>query len=504
MTTAAFRAVDPLVDLSMCCNTGAQQLRTSGGLVQFRIEQLDGRRVMLPTRLITPDGSAIAELRDDGVTLRIRRRGLEAVLSNNGIFLGEHFQGELEPPTRPGVQRVVQAIITDGGLQRAFLGLARGLWAGTLEAAAATNTAVPDQVYKHTQATGTSYASLTRKTPIQVREIVCTTETIVEKVTENVYGWVTRITTALQQAQRCVADCEANHPVTSLFDWRGAAALVGCLGGCAVGLFVDIVATTWEVVGTIANELITTLTYCSELPVNWAPGTVGGAVQLAGIPSSVGKLPADEVIGSPGLAIHVSGVTPGDIQKAAASLLPALQCIAEGDWGRWDVTVPDFGIGFNAVPIGLEVCISKECFDTIRSVVNWDTVRAVADLVAGAISAGGVDQAAALVLGGLPPAVTAGIMKIAAAIGITVGQALALVLVILSLITYQLTAIVAQMVIIENLPAFLGGNKFENGICLRHPIIALGAIAVVTGPTTVGPFMAAQIAVHTPMVVMPR
>jgi hypothetical protein len=194
-----------------------------------------------------------------------------------------------------------------------------------------------------------------------------------------------------------------------------------------------------------------------------------------------------------------NGVTPLDIKAAADPLLPALQAIAQGEWRMWNVSVPDLGLGFDAVPVGVEVRLSKQAFDTFRSAVTLDAVKSLADLVGKVIEAGGVGKAAALTLGGFPPAVATAITKIAGLLGITVGQALALVLVLLIIVTYQLTAIVAQ---VKGREFF--GESFPNGLCLQHPLIAFGAIAVVTAPTTFGPFLAAQLAVNTPILVVPR
>jgi hypothetical protein len=86
-------------------------------------------------------------------------------------------------------------------------------------------------------------------------------------------------------------------------------------------------------------------------------------------------------------------------------------------------------------------------------------------------------EAATLTLGGFPPAVAAAITKIAGVLGITVGQALALALVLLIIVTYQLTAIVAQ---VKGREFF--DETFKNSIALQHPVIALGALGVVTAP----------------------
>jgi hypothetical protein len=199
------------------------------------------------------------------------------------------------------------------------------------------------------------------------------------------------------------------------------------------------------------------------------------------------------------IPVLINGVTPLDIKATADPLLPALQAIAQGKWRMWKVSVPDLGLGFDAVPVGVEVHLSKQAFDSIRSAVSWDTVKSLADLLGKVMEAGDIEKAAALVLAGFSPSAATAITKTAAVLGITMGQALALVLVLLIIITYQLTAIVTQVKGRELL-----GETFPNGLCLQHPLIAFGAIAVVTAPTTFGSFLAAQLAVNTPVIVAPH
>ncbi len=496
MTTAPFRAIHPLTDLSQFCGAGNRQLRTNAGLMEFRTTQLDGRTVTLPTRFVTVDGSASAEFRDNGVSLLFRRRGLEVVLDSDGIFVGERFEGRLERPSLEMTRRATHAIVTDGGVQRAFLGLARGLWASTLETVAATGSAVPGSVYEHVQAVGDTYASMTRPATVTT----CETETVVETITEQVYGWVDHVTTAVEQAHRCTADCTAKHPVAGWWDWEGAAALALCLGGCALGLFNDIVTSTYELIATVTREVISYITHCTEVPVTWPPSNGEGPQRGAGFPSSVGKIHPDEVTGNQDLSLHVSGViNPNDIRSVVQPVLPALLCIAGGEWSTWDVDVPDLGIGVDAAPVGLRVCVDRQCLDTIRGTLTFDLLLSTAGLLAGIYAAQGAEAAAATILSALPSGVSAAINAVATALGISVGTALAAVLVLLILIVYNLAAIVAQVKIRE-----LFGESFANGVCLQHPIIALGAIALVTGPTVVGPFLAAQIAANTPLIVVPR
>jgi hypothetical protein len=493
MTTVAFRALNPLVDLSTCCQ-GIRQIQTSGGVFQFSIEQVGGRKVMLPRRFITSDGSAIAEFRDDGAMLHLRSRRLDVVLSNNGMYLGNNFQGTLLPWTDARVERVASTIATNGSVQRAFLVLARSLWVSTLEAAAVTDTAVPDGVYGNLQAMASTYQGYTQTPPATT--LVCEIKIVVTQVATEIWDWVQSVTTAAQQAAQCAVNCHGRHGLNPF-------TLLPCLAGCVVGLFVDIVSNTWKLIDTIVKEVIRYVVHCKTAPVNSSPEAIDLPGMTVGIPSSVGKLPASEVLGNPGLTYTISGITPLDIQKIAGPLLPALECIAGGAWGRWDLNVPDIGISFidnalDALPIGLRVCISKSCYDTIRSAVSWETVSALSSLVGAVIAAGGVDKAAVTVLAALPGPLQAAINSLAGALSITAGQALALVLVLLILITYQLSAIVAQVLMQEKF-----GETFANGICLQHPIIALGALAIITAPTGVGPFLAAQIAVNTPLIVAP-
>jgi hypothetical protein len=203
--------------------------------------------------------------------------------------------------------------------------------------------------------------------------------------------------------------------------------------------------------------------------------------------------------GDTNLTALINGVSTVDIKAAADPLLPALQAIAQGEWRMWNVSVPDLGLGFDAVPVGVEVRISKQAFDTIRSAVTWDTVKALADLVGKVLEAGDIEKAAAMILAGLSPSAVAAITKTAALLGITTGHALVLVIVLLIIITYQLAAIVVQ---VKGREFF--GETFPRGLCLQHPLIAFGAIAVVTAPTTFGPFLAAQLAANTPIIVVPR
>jgi CBS domain containing-hemolysin-like protein len=85
-------------------------------------------------------------------------------------------------------------------------------------------------------------------------------------------------------------------------------------------------------------------------------------------------------------------------------------------------------------------------------------------------------------------------------LGITLVEALAALIVMLILILYNMTAILAQIMFRE----LFQPKAFANGLCLVHPLIALGALAVITGPTVFGPIMAAQIAANIPLIVEAR
>jgi hypothetical protein len=358
-----------------------------------------------------------------------------------------------------------------------------------MEASAATGIGTVDAVRSSVNAVSSVYASMTRTET----RIECSTETLVEYVTKEVWGWVTSVLTVAEQLKACHDRC-----------WETTSGLkfLACEAGCIATAFVSIVINTWTLIKTVVEQVVKTVTTCVEVivkvPVELAPKV---PPRSGSIPTSIGPGYPTEIIGSSGIIpqLDPGSLKASDIQEAFGPLVPALQCLGGGRWGTWDLAIRPVA-GIDSVPIGLRLCIDKSCLEKIRSAVSWDTVRNAASVLGALIAAASAEEAAAAIITSLVPGIEPILSVVAAALGVTLAEALAALIVVLILILYNMTAIWAQIMFRE----LFDPKAFANGLCLVHPLIALGALAVITAPTVVGPIMAAQIAANIPLIVEAR
>jgi hypothetical protein len=377
MTQVSFRASDPLLDLSRACGDCNRQFPTSQGTIETRTVTIeDGRTVLLPTMFVSEDGTGSVQFRDESARIVLRAGERTLVLDSAGFFLGEGAPHELREPSEDQAREIAEVLVTDGDFQRAFLGLARGFWAGTMEASAATGIGTVEAVRSAVNDVSSVYASMTRTET----RIVCSTETLVEYVTKEVWGWVTSVLTVAEQLKACHDRC-----------WATTSGLkfLACEAGCIATAFVSIVINTWTLIKTVVEQVIRTVTTCVEVvvkvPVELEPKV---PPRSGSIPTSIGPGYPAEIVGSSGIIpqLDPNSVKASDLQDAFGPLVPALQCLAGGKWGTWDPSIPPVA-GIDSVPVGLRLCIDKDCLDKIRAAVSLPTVLGAASVLGALIEA---------------------------------------------------------------------------------------------------------------------
>ena len=304
--------------------------------------------------------------------------------------------------------------------------LANGLFGVTSEFIATSKIAPDPAMIKYFSASQESRRGFAKR-PAGYK---CEVTTVTTTVTEAVYGWVNHITTAAAQLASCSEHCMT----------LPALEIPGCLATCAMQAFNDIVTRTWEVVDTVSHTVVQHITHCLLTQSNFP--SYSGLVAVGGVATIA--------------------PTGGKAADADPTLLPfeqLLRCFGGGAWsignlGDIGVTIP----GVNSVPVTISVCMSRACADEVKSQFGTLGFQALAANLPVLIGSGAA-QAWLAANTTLAPLLTA----LAASAGITLAEAVAVVLVALLVLAVQALLIAGQIVALETF------GQAVNGICLNYP-----------------------------------
>lgn len=443
----------PVLNSGICRNFEIiQGINTSVGFMQYKlVEETPNSKYLIPVRFLSSTGASSIEFKETGTTIKLFAKKTSVTLSP-----------EL---TRESINTVAQQLVKNEQIQNCYLALRRDLLIATVEAVALSRAVLPVALADQVFATSLNISTYT----LPQRELQCIEEAVITTVNEQVVRWVDVIKTAGQQLSECVSSCGL----------RPFYEVPICIAVCAAKSFIDIVVGTYQVIETIAKQIVTYVTHC---------------VATNTIPLPVGRINPGIII-SPVTEIgaHSQTLSERELEATLSPFRKILECAANGDWNIWKVNISSIGVK-NALPVGVEVCFDKACADSIKDSLTLQTLFGIGAVIADLVNKG----EATLKMISAVPFLNAGITKIATAAGLTLAQTVSVFLALVALISYHYLFIIGQIHLLEK------QGKIQNGICLKHPLFLITAGAVVTTPTIFGPFIITQVGVHVPVIVTPR
>lgn len=450
--------------LMVNCET-IRVLGLAGGFLEIKSECREHRREQfVPISFTTRDGCASISFRDSKPIIRLETFSGPLMLTADGVKFWQ--RQELKPFSDEQVNRIATLIATDTTLQHSLLTLRGNFFCAVVEAAAIMEMTPNEALVENIRVTTNNISNFLDQ-PTALR---CTTESVVEYVTEEIWNWVNHITTALEQAQRCASGCLENLGLQTPL----------CLAACAVKVFVDIVTSTWELIETITKEVVKTVIHCVNERVSY-PTLIGYVKPEVYVTSAQPVVPGGEP------------VDPAAVQGLLGPIATVFECLINGKWSLW--RLDNFGVELEKVrevPIGVRVCIDRACTDKIfASILNPGFAFGAYGLITGLISGVGADKILAAIA--KLPAFKTSLEAIAGLAGLTASQAVLVILGLILLIAYQVLAVAGQI----KLGDLLGYNK--NGICLNHPAFVIATIGVVGSPLA-----GLTLALNTPIIVQSR
>ena len=233
--------------------------------------------------------------------------------------------------------------------------------------------------------------------------------------------------------------------------------------------FNDIVTRTWEVVDTVSHTVVQHITHCLLTPGNFP--SYNGLIAVGGVAT-----------------IAPTGGKAADADPTLSPFEQLLRCFVGGTWsignlGDIGVTIP----GVESIPVTVSVCMSRACADEVKTQFGTLGFQALATNLP-VLIASGAAQAWLAANTTLAPLLTA----LAASVGITLAEAVAVVLVALLVLAVQALLIAGQIVALE---AF---GQAVNGICLNYPAFPIALAGIIN------PVVGLVIAANTPVIVTSR
>ena len=430
-----------------------------------------GKTCFVPVSWADRAGTSAISFQPTEPLIQLRGSKANIMISRDGVMFSRM---RAEPWSEEAAQRLARVLLEDRQAQNSFLTLHRNLFAATAEYAAVTGAVLAGGAGKGALASF-ERAAATLGESMTLKKTECRIEQVTETVWRDIWGWWTTTLTAAEKAAACAEACLQ----------RAWSEVPGCLWDCGERAFEDTATDTWDVIDRVAESILTYVTVCEEKTSSYP--TPGGFFDA--LPFS--RLKPGEVIRSG--SIFVSGATPldtsnvdsGAIGRALAGFKPLLDCFLHATW-ELD-RLEHLGLeanGFEDAPFGVRVCLDRTCTDKLIG-ASW--VALFGDLgkvVKALIDAGTSGTAIVAAL-----AMDAGIVALAAALGIEAALVAALLLVMLIVLAYQ-TAVVSGQIAIGDA---LGRNR--NGVCLHYPLVAIGAV------TLFNPIVGAAVALNFPIIV---
>jgi hypothetical protein len=316
----------------------------------------------------------------------------------------------------------------------------------------ATTTAIPPTgpVAVALDATAIAITTFTQA----AEEVHCEVETRVEYVTREVWGWISHLlVSAADQALKCADDCLR----------RPALQIPGCLWDCAHHVFVDLFESTYELIETITEELVTTKTHCD--PVESPPSVVT-------VPEGVFEYESAGVVpGGGGAPPQAAPNVDKVLELIGGPAFTVISCLVKGEWNWWRVggEVP----GEEWFPIGVQVCMTDpKCIEALKSLVGFKVLFDFGATIHGLLS-GATTMEAVLAAS---PSFGGAANALAPVLGLSAARAGWVILALLGLILYHEVAILGQIWAQE-----LEG-KLKDGICLHHPSLLVAAAPLLFMP----------------------
>jgi hypothetical protein len=462
------RAVSADEALTACAGSHAiDGSLTPFGAVRLVLGGGSEKTLAVPVRVTAPDGIAELDVSGRQPTIRFGRPAKEVVLTAKGVRLQ---RGAPEEPWGvPTVRRLLAAIKGDPELQRAVLSLRTALHTAYPQYLALSRHGAPSKLGAYYAKSNAGIAKFGKPAGTSS----CQTTTIVETVTTEVSHEVDVILTAIQQADRCLKDCEDRYgkPFTAGFK---PIEYGFCAVGCAVDGFVDLVVGTAEIVETIAEVVVREVVVCLLSP---RPGFFPNPFELGVFPG----------LAQPGGGARATDIDTGDVKKALAILQevldlgePILDCLLAGEWTVTKLSDLRVNVdGIAEIPFGVTVCLNRACVDTMSPFTVGPKALTLLIKIATAADRNAIGAALA----------AAGVTGAAA---VAAADACMLILGLLIILLAHLLIVMGQIAILA------AAGLINNGICLTHPSLPVAVAAALN------PILGIVALGNTPLVVTPR
>lgn len=440
----------------------AKAVSTTDGKMNIRLFD-SNRKDYLIESIKLKDGTGF-ELAFGHSELRFNSTQGQVVLGLDGVtFPGKTWVKY----SSQSIDRIAKLIKSDSSFQSAALGLRRSFHEGIFALASMKSMNVDKNLFNHV-ANSSKKMTAFGKRPVGLD---CKPVKVTERITKPVYDWVESVKTALDQLAACEEKCRktyggANGPKPLEY--------AACLIDCGAQTFQDIVVRTYELVGTIVEEVVTDVIYCTPV-LNTLPTPVKGRVPL---PANLYIQPASKAIDLDKVIGDLGGITD------------VLNCFIKGQWdsvplGDLKIDVP----GVKEIPIAAKVCMDRKCADLLRDTFLGKDLLNKAKKLLEVLSSGG--SLAFLLKLGISQSILAAIAKELGA-GVTATS-------VAGAILGMFLVLLIHSIIIGGQIALLDANSAApKGVCLNYPVYPLGAIGVIN------PLAAMVLAPNIPVIVTAR
>jgi hypothetical protein len=418
---------------------------------------IGGSRVCVPLSLSSPGDISAIDWLADSPTIRLGD-AIPLLLTPTGVQLKK---GETERPWSNDTTKVLlDTIGKSEELQLALIALRTSWWTAYPEQCYRAKTAAPAKLAKRIAASNASVAQFGKGKNSET----CKAERIVETITTTVTREQNVYKTAAQQLDQCFASCNTKFGSNII----NTVDLGICHAQCLLEGFVDIVTGTIEVLDTLVQEVVTTVTVCSSgLPKGKFPNPFVGTVEWPGLSGAVSTPRVD-----PGILKQAQSVVASLLKR----MPPIVTCLIGGAWKVTDLR--DLGLnidGVASVPFGVTVCLNPECAKTIMKGGGFDGMKTVAELVG----------------------LANGVPAIVATLGLTAAAATAVVQVAVLLFGLIAVLMMHLVVVAGQIQIYDWLGLCPNGVCITHPSLPVVAAAAAN------PLLGVLAVANTPLVVTP-
>lgn len=421
----------------------------------------------VPVTVSAPGSRALIDLSGRTPLVRIGPEGSAILLEPKGVRLqGERRSRRWSPSA---VKALTDQLASSAEHLTDLFSLRQAVFALYPEYLAHTGRTAPKALAQQQTRSGRRIASFGRSP----RTEACHLETIVEETTRTVRTTVDVVLTAAERYAQCSERCDQRFLAPGR---ERPIDFAICETECVAAGFVDLFVGTVELVETVVETVSRQVLICAEPirdvfrdPFRGRVPVDGYSGLLAGATGPAADFPAD-----------VQAKATDVLVKMVKSLPKALQCVATGTWSITALQTVGVNVaGLGSVPLGITVCMDRECALTL-------------------IGAGLGKEAFSIVASLISLAESGSIAAAVAAAGITGAAAVAVSQLVLCLLAVLIVLMVHLMIVAGQIVAYESLGMIAQGICITHPslpVIAAGVLNPLLGLLALG---------NMPLVVTPR